>query len=188
MHKRTLCLILPFSLLATAPAWAGEARIEARTGYVETNLRVGRVGSLDTGTGANIGAALGYDFDLGKNLFIGPEASVDFTTAQRNVLGARVSNARQFTLAARFGVKIGNDVKLYLLGGIANSRGRLDQVTHTENGGVGAIGLEYSISKRVFVKAESRYIATRFDVGGLNNLGRTTFKDRRFLTGVGFRF
>jgi outer membrane immunogenic protein len=188
MKMMTLSLLLPFTFLTATPAMAGEGRIEARTGYVETNLRLDDISSLDTGKGVNLGAAVGYDFDLGRKLFLGPEASVDFTTAEKNILGAHVSNERQFTLAARFGVKVGQDVKLFLLGGIANSNVRVDRVSLTGTGGLGAVGLEYSISKRIFLKAESRYIATTVYVSRLNNLVEAKFQDRRFLTGVGIRF
>jgi outer membrane immunogenic protein len=185
MIKSISGLVFSVAMLLATPAFAGEGRVELRSGYVKTTVKVDGNGTFDTGTGANYGTAIGYDFDLGSKLFVGPEASIDFTSAKKTVLGSDISYGRQLALTARFGVKLGQNTKLYLLGGLANSKGKFDGTSDTGTDGFGGIGVQVRVSNRVFLKADYRDVISKSNA---NDPLRGEFEDQRLLTGIGIRF
>ncbi len=94
-----------FSLAAAAavvatPALANEARVEARAGVIW--------GSGDSE--AIVGAAVGYDFDLGSKAFAGVEVSGD------KILDS-AANRVAFGFTGRLGAKVSPEDKLFLAGG-----------------------------------------------------------------------
>lgn len=96
---RLVLLSLAASLVAATPALANEVRVESRGGIVWDR----------TDSEAIAGIAAGYDFDLGKTAFVGAEVSADKVLAG----GTKVT----FGFSGRAGAKIGDNGKLYGVGG-----------------------------------------------------------------------
>lgn len=92
---RYIVLPLLASLAVASPALANEARIEARGGVVWDS----------NDSEATAGVAVGYDWDLGANTFVGLETSADkiLTSNQRVTFG----------IGGRVGFKTSPDGKLY---------------------------------------------------------------------------
>jgi outer membrane immunogenic protein len=96
---RTVLVSLVAALAAASPAFANEARVEARGGVIW--------GGGDTE--ATAGAAVGYDIDLGTSAFAGAEISGDKVLMS----GTKVA----FGYTGRAGAKLGEAGKLYANGG-----------------------------------------------------------------------
>lgn len=98
MSKFTVLLAISGALLASQ-AHADDGRVEARGGIV--------FGSGESEAAAGIAA--GYDFDIGSQAFMGGEVSADkiFEDDTRISVG----------ISARAGFKVGEDAKLYAIGG-----------------------------------------------------------------------
>ncbi|PZQ21863.1 MAG: hypothetical protein DI569_10550 [Sphingopyxis macrogoltabida] len=132
MKKFAVAAALLTAVVAT-PALAaegGEARVEARGGYV-------------TGSGfddATLGIAAGYDFDLGTGTFVGAEVAGDKVLTD----GADV----QFSAGGRFGAKVGDVGKAYIAGGYT--------FTDIDDPYLGA-GYQHKIGLNSYVKAEYRH-------------------------------
>ena len=99
MRTVLLSLAAVAAIVAT-PALANEARVEARAGVLWTN------GSSE----GVVGAAVGYDFDLGSKAFAGVEVSGD------KILDS-AANRVAFGFTGRLGVKPSDNDKLFLAGG-----------------------------------------------------------------------
>ena len=128
----------------------GEGRVEVR-------------GGLITGNGqdeATLGAAAGYDFDLGSSTFLGAEIAGDKVLVD----GANV----QFSAGARAGAKVGASGKLYATGGY--TFGDIDDPY------VGA-GYQHKLGQNLYAKGEYRH---QF----IENFGDFD----TFVVGVGFAF
>ncbi|HEY0597398.1 hypothetical protein [Sphingopyxis sp.] len=152
MKKFAVAAALLTAIVAT-PAMAaegGEGRVEVRGGYI-------------TGSGfddATIGAAAGYDFDLGSTAFVGAEVAADKVLVD----GADV----QFSAGGRIGAKVGAAGKAYVTGGYT--------FTDIDDPYIGA-GYQHKLGQNVYAKAEYRH---QF----INN-----FDDfDTFAVGVGFAF
>ncbi|SKB29306.1 outer membrane protein [Sphingopyxis flava] len=141
------------SAVVAAPAMAadgGEARVEVRGGYV-------------TGSGlddATLGAAAGYDFDLGSTTFVGAEVAGDKVLID----GADV----QFSAGGRVGAKIGEKGKLYAAGGYTFSD--IDDP-------YAGVGYEHKLGTNLYGKVEYRH---QF-IGNFSDFDT-------FAVGVGFAF
>ncbi|GAO79501.1 MULTISPECIES: outer membrane protein [unclassified Sphingopyxis] len=152
MKKFAVAAALLTAIVAT-PALAapgGEGRVEVR-------------GGLITGNGqdeATLGAAAGYDFDLGSSTFLGAEIAGDKVLVD----GAKV----QFSAGGRAGAKIGANGKLYATGGY--TFGDVDDPY------VGA-GYQHKLGQNLYAKGEYRH---QF----INNFGDFD----TFVVGVGFAF
>jgi hypothetical protein len=96
---RLVLLSLAASVAAATPAFANEARVEARGGVFWTE-------GYDHATA---GVAGGYDFDLGRNAFAGGEVSAD------KILDSGTKVAFGFT--GRLGAKVETSGKLFAAGG-----------------------------------------------------------------------
>ena len=125
---------LAASAAVASPAFANEARVEARGGVYW---------SPGT-TQATAGVAAGYDFDLSDTLFVGVEGSADKILDS----GAKVS----FGASGRVGTKLGESTKLYAIGGYTTKN--CDLCQDAWNLGAGA---EQKISGPVYLKAEYRH-------------------------------
>lgn len=97
---RLVLLSAAAALVAATPALANETRVEARGGVAWSN------GESE----AVAGVAAGYDFDLGSQAFAGVEVSAD-----KILDGA--ANRVGFGFNGRVGAKLGEQGKLYALGG-----------------------------------------------------------------------
>ena len=152
MKKFAVAAALLSAVVAT-PALAapgGEGRVEVR-------------GGLITGNGqeeATLGAAAGYDFDLGSSTFLGAEIAGDKVLVD----GANV----HFSAGARAGAKIGANGKLYATGGY--TFGDIDDPY------VGA-GYQHKLGQNLYAKGEYRH---QF----IENFGDFD----TFVVGVGFAF
>lgn len=141
------------SAVVAVPAMAaegGEARVEVRGGYV-------------TGSGlddATLGAAAGYDFDLGSTTFVGAEVAGDKVLID----GADV----QFSAGGRVGAKIGEKGKLYAAGGYTFSD--IDDP-------YAGVGYEHKLGTNLYCKVEYRH---QF-IGNFSDFDT-------FAVGVGFAF
>ncbi|MDK2760846.1 MAG: porin family protein [Sphingopyxis sp.] len=131
MKKFAVAAALLTAIVAT-PAMAaegGEARVEVRGGYI-------------TGSGfddATLGAAAGYDIDLGSTAFAGAEIAGDKVLVD----GAKV----QFSAGGRLGARIGANGKLYANAGY--TFGQIDDPY------IGA-GYQHKLTQNVYAKAEYR--------------------------------
>lgn len=152
MKKFAVAAALLSAIVAT-PALAadGEARVEVRGGYV-------------TGSGlddATLGAAAGYDFNLGSTAFAGAEIAGDKVLID----GAKV----QFSAGGRAGAKVGAAGKIYVNGGY--TFGQIDDPY------VGA-GYQHKLGQNVYAKAEYRH----------QFIGDNVKDFDTFAVGVGFAF
>jgi outer membrane immunogenic protein len=121
----------------SAPAMANEARVEVRGGYTS-------ILSFSEGI---IGAAAGYDYDLGSAAFIGAEASVD------KVLNFAPLPEAAIGLTVRGGFKVADKTKLYANGGYSFG-----------NGGSwhAGMGVQHKINNNIYAKLEHRRNFTSF--------------------------
>ena len=132
-------------------AEGGEGRVEVRGGLITGN-------GIDEAT---IGAAAGYDFDLGSTAFVGAEVAADKVLVD----GADV----QFSAGGRLGAKVGAAGKAY------RDR-RLHPSTDIDDPYVGA-GYQHKLGQNLYAKAEYRH---QF----ISNFGDFD----TFVAGVGFAF
>ena len=132
MKKFTVAAALLSAIVAT-PALAadgGEFRAEVRGGYV-------------TGSGlddATLGAAVGFDFDLGSSAFAGAEIAGD------KVLKSGFDT--QFSAGGRVGTKVGDAGKAYVTGGYTFS--------DIDDPYVG-VGYQHKLGQNLYAKAEYRH-------------------------------
>jgi hypothetical protein len=132
---RTVLISLAAAAAAVAtPALANEARVEARGGVIW--------GGGDTE--ATVGAAAGYDFDLGTSAFAGAEVSGDKILTSGTKVG--------WGFTGRAGVKVGNGGKLYANGGYTTEF--CD--TCEGNWHVGA-GYQQNLGSKLYGKVEYRH-------------------------------
>ena len=135
MRKFIIVAAAAAAAVAT-PAAANEGRAEVRGGIVWAS-------GAEEGT---LGAAVGYDFDLGDSVaFAGVEGSADKVLVD----GADIA----WGATARLGAKIGQG-KLYATGGYTVGEG--EDVPH-----FGA-GYEHKLGSRAYVKAEYRRFFSDF--------------------------
>lgn len=132
MKKFILPLIA--SLAIATPALANEGRAEVRGGVIWSN------GDSE----ATFGAALGYDFDLGANTFLGAEVSGDKIDAS----GTKVA----WGFTGRAGIKAGEKTKLFAAGGYTTEPCDL-----CEDSWHAGAGVEQSLGQRFYVKGEYRH-------------------------------
>lgn len=121
------------AMTAAVPAYAsGEGRVEARGG-------IAFAGGQEE---AFIGAAAGYDFDLGDKAFVGVEAGADkVLQGGTDVL---------FSVAGRLGVKAGDKARIYALGGYGVAGGEDDPFI----GG----GVQFNLGAKAYGKVEYRRV------------------------------
>lgn len=119
-------LFLAVGLLAATPAFAEGIEGE---GHAQINAGVERAEGESEGI---VGFAAGYDFDLGKTLFVGAEIGIDKVLAEDT----------KVTLATvvRAGAKLSEADKLYGLGGVSTGGNEETQAVY-------GAGLEHSFGK-----------------------------------------
>jgi len=134
MRKTLLTAAFAAATLFAAPAMAGEARVEVHTGVGWDD---------DLPSKGEIGAAVGYDFNLAPGAFAGVEQSIDKTLIS--------GKDGRWGTTARAGVNVPALGKLYALAGYSYGVG--PNATHV--GG----GLEHSFGP-AFGKVEYRHYFT----------------------------
>ena len=137
MRKMTV-LLAAVAALASAPAFAGEGRVEARGGIYFGN------GSDE----AFLGAAAGYDFDLGDKAFIGVEGSADVPLVDDTEV--------VWGIGARAGGKVSEKGKLYATGGVQLCCDGADGV-------YAGAGYQHKFGQSLYGKIEYRHIFGDFD-------------------------
>lgn len=131
---RKVLLSLAASLALATPALANEARFEGRGGVI-----------WDQGDEEAIaGVAVGYDFDIGGNAFVGPEISADKILTD----GTKVS----FGFGGRAGVRTSEAGKLYVAGAYQTEACDLCEDTWS----LGA-GYQHSFGSNLYGKVEYRH-------------------------------
>jgi hypothetical protein len=131
---RLVLLSAAAALVAATPALANEARVEARGGVV--------FGSGDSE--AIAGVAAGYDYDLGSSAFAGMEVTADKVLTD----GTKVT----FGFNGRLGAKLGEQGKLYAVGGYNTES--CDTCDGTWTAGA---GYEHSFGQKLYGKVEYRH-------------------------------
>jgi outer membrane immunogenic protein len=153
-------------------------------------------GDVDDASGLVYGIGAGYDFNIGRNVFVGPEVELSSSTTDECAAGVDragdllcVSAGRDIYLGARIGTRIGRNARVYVGGGYTNAN---FEVSYDANlaGSTGDFrvddeldgfrlkaGAELDLSRNAFVRAEYRYSNYEGDF------------DRHQLVGaIGFRF
>lgn len=130
--KRLTIAAAAFVSLISAPAYAGEGG--AGVGRIETNIGIIDEGGESEAVGALV---LGYDWDLNETLFVGAEASLEKVFAR--------DTAASLALGARAGAKVGEETKVFVIGGYAFEK-------EEDRPFVGA-GIEQGVAERIYVTA-----------------------------------
>lgn len=116
-----------------------------------------------TGTKLSYGVALGYDFDVGKDVFIGAQAGVDA------IKGADNGSYANYALLGRLGTRFDAE-SLYVLGGYAAQElgGNAGRAPGWRLG----VGYEHSFTKSFFIKAQYTYSQySKYGITGGQNTG-----------------
>ncbi len=123
------------AVAAASPAFANEARVEARTGVIWDG----------SDSDAVAGVAAGYDYDLGEKFFVGVEGSADKVLTDNT----RVS----WGVGGRAGVKVTPSTKLY-----AASTWQ-SKFTRYGNSAVGVGGgLQQDLNDKFYGKVEYKHL------------------------------
>lgn len=185
--KKTVAFTVAASLAALAsPAWAQSAdeapfsglRVGGEVGY--DHIRSGSSEDVDTTRdlkqsidGVAFGGVVGYDAPVSENLRIGAEASYSGSSAswdnnnnQPNVFNlGRVSAQREIYVGGRVGYVTSPKTMVYAKAGYTNQRygiegtdGNIRPNVRLDTDGfrVGG-GVEYALSKNMYIGAEYRY-------------------------------
>lgn len=168
-----LCL-LP---LAGAPAHAAEPfagpHLAAVAGLDRTDAGPG-LGARDA---LLYGVAGGYDWRFGAAV-IGAEAEIDGSTGRQTIAGAERRVGRSLYAGVRAGVIVSRDLLLFAKGGYANGRfGSSAGPAYAGDGFRIGGGVEYSVSRQIFVRGEYRY----------SDYGREA-RGQHFAGVIGYRF
>lgn len=154
-------------------------------------------GDVDDTSGVVYGVGAGYDFNIGRDVFAGPEVELTSSSTDECQAGTIragdllcVNAGRDIYVGARIGARIGRNARVYVGGGYTNAA---FEVTYDANlaGSTGDFvadddldgfrlkgGAEFDLGRKAFVRAEYRY--SNYDDGDL---------DRHQLVGaIGFRF
>lgn len=151
--------------IALVLAAAGAATIAtpaAAEGEVRAEVRGGVIWAFDESE-ATLGAAVGYDFDLGETAFAGVELSGDKVLVD----GSDVA----FGTTARLGARLGDNGKLFAAGGY--TFGLDDDSGDAWNLGA---GYHHKLGQSLYVGTEYRHYFSDFaDADALNLVIGTTF-------------
>jgi outer membrane immunogenic protein len=132
MKKILACAALAASFVSAPVMAESEPRLELR-------------GGMAFGGGSEkafLGAALGYDFDLGETMFAGIDLGADkVLTGGSKVL---------WSAGGRIGAKVSEKGKLYAVGGIGFCCGFSDPYA--------GVGYQHSVAEKVYLKAEVRHV------------------------------
>ncbi len=149
MHNKLLSLsLIVIAMVYSASAHAGESYAEVRGGYVWQ----------DRFNSASIGTAVGHNWQIGANQFVGVEGSVDKATSR--------GGEYVWALSGRLGTKVAANGRAYVTGGFS----------HAEAGGATHLGAGYqrALVGSIYLKGEYRHMFS--DRGNM------------VLAGIGFAF
>ncbi|WEK47349.1 MAG: outer membrane beta-barrel protein [Candidatus Andeanibacterium colombiense] len=185
MTKTIFLLAAASTALFAVPAAAQDSaasdftgfRVEGLVGY--DSSRPGSKDDIDNADdldqsidNVNYGVGVGYDIDLG-GVVVGAEgewmessAKTDYDTFGFTEFGvANISAGRDLYAGVRVGVPVGSKALIYAKGGYTNAKYNVlatDNTTDTKtdinlDGWRAGAGIQYNLSKNLFVKAEYRY-------------------------------
>jgi outer membrane immunogenic protein len=201
MRKTALIAALFAGAMAT-PALAQDAEGTASPGEFHITGIVGYDapdGDVDDTSGIVYGVSAGYDFNIGRNLFVGPEAELTSSSTDECASGINragdelcLEAGRDIYLGGRIGLRFGSEGqhKAYVGGGYTNAN---FGVTYDANlaGSTGDFTLnddvdgfrlkaggEIGLGSNAFVRAEYRY--SRYDDADLDR--------HQPVGGIGIRF
>ena len=201
MRKSILIAALLAGTVAT-PAMAQDADGSSKPGEFHITGIVGYDApdaDVDDTSGVVYGVSLGYDFNIGSKLFIGPEAELTSSTVEECASGINragdqlcLDAGRDIYVGGRIGFRFGseNQHKAYIGAGYTNASFGLrydanlpgvtdDFVADDDVDGFRLkAGGELGIGKNAFVRAEYRY--SRYDDADLDR--------HQLVGGVGIRF
>jgi outer membrane immunogenic protein len=200
MRKTVLITALFAGAMAT-PAMAQDSEGAASPGTFHVTGIVG-YDSPDSdadASGVVYGVSAGYDFNIGRNFFIGPEAELTSSSIEECASGIEragdklcIEAGRDIYLGARAGFRFGEEGrhKAYIGGGYTNAS---FEVNYDANlaGTTGDFnldddldgfrlkaGAELGVARNVFVRAEYRY----------SNYDEADIDRHQVVAGVGIRF
>lgn len=173
---KVVCLAGAIALIIPAAAHA-QAHVQVHAGLDRVSAGIAKDKDIA------FGFAAGYDFPIGGNAFVGVEGSVDASKAKacetgtRTIIGTVVvpyetcaKSGRDLSAVVRAGMRIGDESKVYALGGYTNAQ--IKTVTEVElitgvpvrssshaneDGFRLGLGLEHNFSSHFFGKVEYRY-------------------------------
>lgn len=172
---------------------AGEFHVTGIVGYDAPD------GDVDDASGLVYGVAAGYDFNIGRNMFIGPEAELTSSTTDECATGINragdqlcLEAGRDIYVGGRVGFRFGNDGrhKAYVGGGYTNASvglrydanlpGTADDFNLSDDldGWRLKAGVELGITRDLYARAEYRY--SRYDDADLDR--------HQLVGGIGIRF
>ncbi len=192
MRKIVAAAVVLMSMTGTAHA--SGVRAEIHGGYDQ--IRPASDDRLILGkkiSGIVYGIGLGYDYDIGKKVFLGVEGNADNTTADKCFGGvgtaadpkACLKFRRDLSANVRLGANVGGNAKLYVLGGYTNLRAKakttagsvIDSDAANADGVRLGAGIEKGFGSRTYAKIEYRY--SNYEAGLTRN---------QVLAGFGVRF
>lgn len=201
MRKTVLIAALFAGAMAT-PAMAQDAEGTASPGNFYITGIVGYdapEGDVDDVSGVVYGVSAGYDFNLGRNLFVGAEAELTSSSTDECANGINragdelcLEAGRDIYVGGRAGVRFGNvqQHRAYVGGGYTNAEVRLRydanlagstgdfDATEELDGFRLKAGAEFGLGRNVFARAEYRY--SSYDEGDLDR--------HQLVGGIGLRF
>ncbi|MGE5722654.1 MAG: outer membrane protein [Sphingomonadales bacterium] len=162
------------SMAAATPAMAEGFRAEVHGGWDRPSV------DHEGDSGIVYGVGLGYDMNIGSNVFAGVDLSFDDSTQKdcaRSVIAANdrfcESAGRDLAAGVRLGVNVTPQGKLYALAGYTNARFKVSYTTpagvrshdseNFDGFGLGA-GYQHSLGGNTYAKAEYRYSNYEHDI------------------------
>jgi outer membrane immunogenic protein len=143
-------------------------RIEVRAGYETPTASAGTIYKI--GNSASIGGEIGYDFAVGHDVTLGTFANYEYAHTSDCYAGLCIGAKGNVQAGLRAGLNIGKRAQLYAKGGYdsftlyASSDGY--EAAMALHGPMGAIGVDYNITKRAYIGFEVNYA----DLGKLDGI------------------
>jgi outer membrane immunogenic protein len=179
MRRTFVSFVVP--LIAVSAVQAEGPRLEIHGGYdrlAYKNFFSPSDTTFKPINGSMYGVGLGYDFQVGEQLFVGAEGNADFSSKSRcqvnplilapGIFESCVNPKRDLSANARLGIKLGNErTALYALAGYSNLKlgtsfqinrsGKTPTGSETRDGVRLGAGIEQDFSDRFYGKIEYRY-------------------------------
>jgi len=159
-------VIVGAALIAMPAAANAQGYAQIQTGFDSVSV----LGESDEGIA--YGGAIGYDFTVGGNWFIGVEGSIDdsstkYCVSDVDVVGDRLcaKTGRDLSAVLRLGTNLGEKGQLYVLGGYTNARLKLTYTDGVDSESIGdngdgfrlGAGYKQNFSGNLYGKIEYRY-------------------------------
>ena len=186
------------SVALTSPALS-QGRAELRIGL--DDISVDDSEATISGSGVSYGAEVGYDFQVGEKIFLGPYASFDLSnfekaTDENDPENDFITFKHGLSIGARAGADVGV-ARIFAKAGyssgtlrvVNDDSGVFDEKFGFDGFQVGG-GIEVDLNERLFIKAEvdySMYSRDQFDTLSITEEREVEIDRLQILAGVGFR-